>query len=211
LVTYFNGHAQPFRQLYTGLAGYDELQEGLAVLSEWLVGGLSHSRLRQLAARVVAVSRLIDGASFVETFRELDREFGFSQRSAFITTMRIFRGGGLTKDAIYLRGLRAMLGYLGNGGDLDALLVGKIAAEHIPLIRELQLRKILKSPPWKPKYLDHPLAIERLEQVRCGMTVLDLIRERNDDETGTAGQRRHDGRTRIHNNKDWGRSGQSGP
>ncbi len=210
LVTYFNGQAQPFRQLYTGLAGYDELQEGLAVLSEWLVGGLSHGRLRQLAARVFAVSRLIDGASFVETFRELDREFGFSQRAAFTITMRIFRGGGLTKDAIYLRGLRAMLGYLGNDGDLDALLVGKIAAEHIPLIRELQLRKILKSPPWKPKYLDNPLATQRLQQVRSGMTVLDLIRERNDDATGTAGQRRHDGRTRIHHDKDWGRSGQSG-
>jgi uncharacterized protein (TIGR02421 family) len=206
LVTYFNGMAQPFRQLYTGLAGYDELQEGMAVLSEWLVGGLSRGRLRQLAARVVAVRRLVDGASFVETFRELDRAYGFSQRAAFTITMRVFRGGGLTKDAIYLRGLRAMLGYLGSGGELDALLVGKIAAEHIPLIRELQLRRILKTPPWRPRYLDTPQARVRLQRLRRGMTVLDLIRERNDDATGTGGQRCDDGGGRIHHDEDRGRS-----
>ena len=32
----------------TGLTGYDTLQEGLAVLSEYLVGGLSRPRLRLL-------------------------------------------------------------------------------------------------------------------------------------------------------------------
>ncbi|MDQ3194112.1 MAG: flavohemoglobin expression-modulating QEGLA motif protein, partial [Bacteroidota bacterium] len=44
LLTYFNGLAQPFRQLHTGLSGYEELQEGLAVLSEYLTGGLNISR-----------------------------------------------------------------------------------------------------------------------------------------------------------------------
>ena len=41
LVTRYNGHHQPFQQLEVGLAGYDGLQEGLAVLAEYLVGGLS--------------------------------------------------------------------------------------------------------------------------------------------------------------------------
>ena len=50
LLTYYNGRMQPFQQLYSGLAGYEELQEGLAVLSEYLVGGLTRGRLRQLAA-----------------------------------------------------------------------------------------------------------------------------------------------------------------
>ncbi|MHC4179909.1 MAG: tyrosine/phenylalanine carboxypeptidase domain-containing protein, partial [Planctomycetota bacterium] len=58
LLTYYNGRAQPFKQLYGGLAGYDELQEGLAVLSEFLVGGLSRPRMRTLAARVVAVQHV---------------------------------------------------------------------------------------------------------------------------------------------------------
>ncbi len=120
VLTYHNGRAQPLRQLYTGLAGYDALQEGLAVLAEYLVGGLSRPRLRLLAARVVAAAHMIDGATFVETFRELDRTHGFSQRTAFVVTMRTYRGGGLTKDAVYLRGLRQILDYLGNGGRLRA-------------------------------------------------------------------------------------------
>src|SRR5439155_24088255 len=41
LLTYFNGRAQPLRLLYTGLPGHDELQEGLAVLAEYMVGGLN--------------------------------------------------------------------------------------------------------------------------------------------------------------------------
>ena len=145
IVTYFNGQAQPFRQLYTGLAGYDELQEGLAVLSEFLVGGLSRSRLRLLAARVLAAHSLIDGASYVETYRLLNREYRFRRRLAFTITQRVYRGGGLTKDAIYLRGLVHMLDYLRDGGQIDPLLVGKIAEEHIPIIQELQWRNVLQA------------------------------------------------------------------
>ena len=69
LVTRYNGHHQPFQQLEVGLAGYDGLQEGLAVLAEYLVGGLSRYRMRVLAARVVAAHHLLDGASFIDTFR----------------------------------------------------------------------------------------------------------------------------------------------
>ncbi len=93
IVTYCNGRAQPFRQLYCGLAGYEEIQEGLAVLAEYLVGGLSRPRIRLLAGRVIAAHCLITGASFIETFRTLHDGFGFNQRIAFTTTIRIYRGG----------------------------------------------------------------------------------------------------------------------
>ncbi len=175
LLTYFNGRAQPFRQLYTGLAGYDELQEGLAVLSEYLVNGLSKSRMRQLAARVVATKQLIDGATFIDTFRLLDRDYDFSQRNAFSITMRVYRGGGLTKDAVYLRGLNAILKYLACGGDLDPLFVGKLSADHIPIIKELQLRKVLQPPPWMPRYLGEEAAQQRLATVRSGVRVVELL------------------------------------
>ena len=39
---------------HTGLPDYEELQEGLAVLAEYLVGGLTVPRLRMLAGRVLA-------------------------------------------------------------------------------------------------------------------------------------------------------------
>ncbi len=178
LLTYYNGRMQPFQQLYSGLAGYEELQEGLAVLSEYLVGGLSSSRMRTLAARVIAVQHLADGASFVETFRTLDRNYAFTQRTAYNITMRVYRGGGLTKDAVYLRGLEAILRYVQKGGDLNPLLVGKMAVEHIPIIKELQYRKVLLPVPIVPRYLQDATAIERLERLRgSNGSVVDLVSE----------------------------------
>ena len=178
VLTYHNGRAQPLKQLYAGLAGYEELQEGLAVLAEYLVGGLSRPRLRLLAARVVAVRRMIDGASFVEAFRELDRSWDFSSHTAFIVTLRAFRGGGLTKDAVYLRGLRKLLRYLGGGGSLEPLLVGKISAMHVPIIQELLLRKVLRPAPMRPRYLKNAAALDRLERARRAISILELVKEK---------------------------------
>jgi len=81
ILTYFNGQAQPFRQLYAGLPGYEELQEGLAVLAEYLTGGLTGPRLRILAARVLAANMITEGAGFTEVFHELDDTYGFRQRT----------------------------------------------------------------------------------------------------------------------------------
>jgi uncharacterized protein (TIGR02421 family) len=176
LVTYFNGMAEPFQQLHSGFAGCDALQEGLAVLTEYLVGGMSAQRLRLLAARVVAVNMMIEGAAFIETFRTLDRDYRFSQRVAYTITMRIYRGGGLTKDAVYLQGLVEILEYLRDGGQLDPLFVGKIAAEHIPLIQELQHRKVLTPPVLRPRFLEMAGALQLLDKTRDGITVVDLVR-----------------------------------
>ncbi|HMQ55943.1 MAG TPA: DUF1704 domain-containing protein, partial [Anaerolineae bacterium] len=163
------------QQLYAGLAGYEELQEGLAVLAEFLVGGLSRPRLRLLAGRVVAAQCLIEGATFIETFRVLYRTYGFSQRTAFTVTMRIYRGGGLTKDAVYLRGLVAVLKYIAEGGQLDPLFVGKIAADHVPIIKELQWRQVLRPTPLYPRYMRTPELNQRLAYLRQGVSVLNLL------------------------------------
>jgi uncharacterized protein (TIGR02421 family) len=175
LVTRYNGHHQLFQQLEVGLAGYDGLQEGLAVLAEYLVGGLSRFRLRVLAARVVAAHALLEGAPFVDTFRLLNRDHRFSQRSAYTIAMRIYRGGGLTKDAVYLRGLLQILRYLREEGELEPLFIGKVASAHLPLIHELSLRGIIKRPALRPRFLDAPGAQEKLERLRRGMKVLDLV------------------------------------
>ena len=175
LLTYYNGRAQRFRQLHCGLAGYNALQEGLAVLSEYLVGGLSRPRLRLLAARVIAVYQRLQEASFADTFRLLRQTYTFPRRIAYTIAMRVYRGGGLTKDAIYLRGLVEILQYLGRGGDLDPLLVGKIAADHIPLIRELRLRQVLDAPPLRPRYMEDTRTSHALERLRQGLTVPELL------------------------------------
>ena len=79
-----------------GLPGYDPLQEGTAVLSEYLTGGLSHNRLRLLAARVVAVRRQVAGQSFRTVFQVLCERLRFRPAWAFNISMRVFRGGGFT-------------------------------------------------------------------------------------------------------------------
>ena len=90
--------------------------------------------------------------------------------------MRVYRGGGLTKDAIYLRGLQAILEYVKKGGHLTPLMVGKMSARHIPIIEELQHRKVLNPTPFLPRYLKHPDASKRLEKLRSGKTTLvDLV------------------------------------
>ena len=176
IVTYHNGRQQPFRQLYTGLAGYDELQEGIAVLSEYLVGGLSRPRIRVLAARVLAVDCLLDGASFVETYRVLVDRYGLQTRTAFSVTTRVFRGGGFTKDAIYLRGVQQAFEFLRQNGDLKELLVGKIGIGHVPIVRELRLRGILKAPAILPGYMTNPETDTKLEQLRQMTSLLDLVK-----------------------------------
>jgi hypothetical protein len=90
--------------------------------------------------------------------------------------MRIYRGGGLTKDAIYLRGLRAMLRYIQKGGDLGPLYAGKMAEKHIPLIQELQYRNVLAAAPLQPRFLESEEAQQRLGEIRTKkLSVLDLV------------------------------------
>lgn len=175
VVTHHNGRAQRFHLLAVGLPGYDELQEGLAVLAEYLVGGLNAERMRVLAARVIAVHALVEGAEFVEAFRLLtDR--GFTQRAAFTITTRVYRGGGLTKDAMYLRGLAEMLDYMAEGLDFDRLFLGKYGIRHIPVIDELLLREVLSLPHVLPRYLDRPEVRERIRALNGGMNVLELVK-----------------------------------
>lgn len=161
LVTHVNGSAQPVRVLGTGLAGYDETQEGLAVLGEVACGGLTPFRLRQLAARVLTVHRMVDGASFAEAHQALV-DAGIPPGSAFTTVMRIYRAGGTTKDAIYLRGVVDLLAHLADDGDLDLLWRGKFSLQDLPLIAELVDRDALVPPRLLPRYLDDPVSTDRL-------------------------------------------------
>jgi uncharacterized protein (TIGR02421 family) len=179
-LTFHNGRNQPFKLLAMGLAGYEELQEGLAVLSEFLVGGLSRPRLRQLAVRVLAVAQLVQGAEFVDVYRSLHDQYGFNQRVAYNTTMRVFRGGGFTKDAVYLRGLVGVLEHLEAGGDMEILLSGKIALDHVEILEELRWRGILQPPRLIPRYLgeDQELVRTRLQDiVQSRQPAIDLVLE----------------------------------
>jgi uncharacterized protein (TIGR02421 family) len=177
VLTYHNGRQQPFRELYAGMAGYESFQEGLAVLSEYLAGELGAERLRQLAGRVLAVHRVTEGADFIETFQDLHRQYGFSAKGAFMMTMRTFRGGGYTKDAVYLKGLVEILEYLAKGKELPPLYLGKVAHEYLHLIEELRWRKVLKPPTLVPRLFTMAQTQQKLNKLAQGLTVMDLVRE----------------------------------
>ena len=170
VLTYANGCAQPLHLLAAGLAGYDENQEALGILAEHLSGGLPVSRLHVLAYRVVAADLRSEQASFADTVGRLV-ELGAGPRTAFTTTMRAYRSGGMTKDAVYLRGLVRLCDHLASGGTLDGLLVGKVTLEDEPLISELLERNVLVPPPLRPRFLDTETARRLLDQIRAGANV----------------------------------------
>ncbi|QEC53709.1 uncharacterized protein (TIGR02421 family) [Anseongella ginsenosidimutans] len=174
IVTYYNGKAQPFRLFYTGVPGYEQLQEGLAVLAEYIMDGLTNQRLRTLAARVVAVDYMVTGHSFVETFHLLRGKYHFPPKNAFTTTMRAFRGGGLTKDAVYLKGFLNLLEYIRGGRELEPLLIGKIQEDYLPIVEELIHRKLLKPIPVRPRYLEKEFR-EKTEILKKDITIFNMI------------------------------------
>jgi uncharacterized protein (TIGR02421 family) len=177
LLTYFNGSAQGLRLFRSGLAGYEGVQEGLAVLAEYLVGGMTVGRLRLLAARVVACADMLEGASFIECYRMLVRDLGFAGAKAFNLALRVYRGGGLVKDAVYLRGLLEVLSHLQAGGSLDPFWMGKIAAAHFSVIQELSTRGLLQPPRLLPQFLSHGQADARLKATRAGITPVQMAEQ----------------------------------
>ena len=175
LLTYFNGQEQGLRLLRSGLAGYEEMQEGLAVFAEYAVGGLTPLRLRLLAARVLACEAMLAGADFVETYKLLSDRCGLTSRGAFHAAMRVHRSGGLAKDAIYLRGLMQVLLHLRNGGSLDIFWVGKIASRHFPVMMELLDRGLLKEIPLIPEFVSAPAGKNRTANPTWILSPTDLL------------------------------------
>jgi hypothetical protein len=144
------------------------------VFAEYLVGGMTKGRLRLIAARVVACAAMLEGASFQETYLALVRDHGFSETGAFNLTLRLYRGGGLPKDAIYLRGLLEILEHLRRGGSLDPFWMGKVSASHFGIMQELATRGLLKAPQIRPVFLSHPQAEKRLARARSGLSPVEM-------------------------------------
>ncbi|QDO95741.1 DUF1704 domain-containing protein [Formosa sediminum] len=174
-LTYYNGTQQPLTQMASGLANYDALQEGIAVLSEYLSGGLSGNRLRILAGRVVAGAALIQGANFHEMFFELYSKYDFTKERAFNITSRMFQGGGFLKDIIYLEGLVRLRNFLIEGGELVPLLGGKFALHHINLIQDLRDRGLILPPKITPRYLNNDDFNLKINNLKKGLPISKMI------------------------------------
>jgi len=137
MVTTMNGLLHPLKIFSHGLPNNEETQEGLAVFSEYMSNNLTVTRLKELAYRVIAVDSLAKGYPFSRTFRLLHNQYDLDRESAFYITLRAHRGGGFTKDYLYLSGLKKVYDYYHAGKDLSLLLTGKVSIEYVDEIQSL--------------------------------------------------------------------------
>jgi len=129
MVTTMNGKLHPLKVFSHGFPNNEETQEGLAVFSEYMSGNLTITRLKELAYRVIAVDSLAKGYSFSRTFRLLHNGYDLDKEKAFHISVRAHRGGGFTKDHLYLTGLKKIYDYYQKHNNLDIFLTGKVSLE----------------------------------------------------------------------------------
>jgi uncharacterized protein (TIGR02421 family) len=138
LVTTFNGLLQPLKIFSNGLPKNVETQEGLAVFSEYMSGALTLKRLKELSYRVLATDSLIKGYTFCDTFDLIHNQYKLNKHEAFNITLRAHRGGGFTKDRLYLSGLKKIYRRYQNGDSLDNLMSGKVSLAYLDEINYMQ-------------------------------------------------------------------------
>lgn len=146
LVTTLNARKQDLKILSLGCPINTTTQEGIAILCEYLSGNLTLPRLKVLALRVLAVQSMLNQNDFRETFLLLKEEFNSPDEQAFTITARVFRGGGFTKDYLYLQGLHQMLNAYETCNDFNNLLAGKVAFDYLPMVSRLIDKGYLKAP-----------------------------------------------------------------
>lgn len=161
MVTTFNGIQQPLHIFSNGFPNNVETQEGLAVFSEYMGGALTVKRLKELSYRVLATHTLSKGFNFSDTFDLIHNQYKLNREAAFNITLRAHRGGGFTKDRLYLSGLRKIYKRYQKGISMEPLLTGKVSMEYEKEILHLQNLELSQNGPHKSlsfreKNIDNP-------------------------------------------------------
>lgn len=145
LVTTYNGQQQPLKIFSNGFPKNVETQEGLAVFSEYMSGALTLKRLKELAYRVLASDSLIKGYTFSDTFDMIHNQYKLNRHDAFSITLRAHRGGGFTKDRLYLSGLRKIYTRYLQEKSMEVLLSGKVSLDYEAPIQKLHKLGLAKK------------------------------------------------------------------
>lgn len=138
MVTTFNGMDQSLKIFHNGFPNNLETQEGLAVFSEYMSGCLTLFRLKELSYRVLAADSLRKGFDFSDTFDLLHNQYKLNREEAYSISLRAHRGGGFTKDFLYLTGLKRIYDRYQTNEDLRLLQLGKVSLEHLDLVQRWQ-------------------------------------------------------------------------
>lgn len=120
-----------------GTAGGCDDEEGRALLLEQRGGYLDALRRAELGRRHVAALSLRRGADYVETARLLlDRSAPLQE--ALRITSRVYRGGGLGRELVYLTALSRVERAFERDGELESFLErGRIAVAAARVLRDL--------------------------------------------------------------------------
>ncbi|WP_440875001.1 flavohemoglobin expression-modulating QEGLA motif protein [Thalassotalea sp. PLHSN55] len=145
MLTTINAKKHALKVFSLGLAGNTHTQEGIALYSEYCSGSLTIARLKVIALRVIAVQYMLAHGDFVKTYHALMTEFSLEKEFAFTLTTRVYRGGGFTKDYLYLTGFRDIL-TTAKQQSIDNLLVGKTGLLDFEVISEMVARGMLNKP-----------------------------------------------------------------
>lgn len=151
LVAAANGRTQPLAIFSVGTADSLRDQEGLCILLEELAGTLDGSRLRTLAARVVATEMMHLGAEFDDVARSLIDDYGLEVSAAVTIAERAFRGGGVARDCAYLSGwLRVRQAYVDGTLDLHELRAGRLSLAALPIVERLRAEGLARNALYRP-------------------------------------------------------------
>lgn len=154
-----NGHLQPYRIFAEGLAGYNETEEGLAIVAEEKTGVLERDtrQMKLYSGRALAAKICLE-ESFYDSFKKLC-EF-FPEYMAYRLAERAKRGledtsnkGCMTKGFHYISGWLEVKKFLSNGGKLDILYTGKIGVKDSGCVKKLLEEGVLKKAEYLPDFL----------------------------------------------------------
>ena len=157
MATTLNARQQRLKVFSLGLPGNTFTQEGLAILNEYQSGNMTLHRLQGLAHRVLAVNEMLNEGDFRHTYGYLHEELHLSEKEAFKLSVRVHRGGGFTKDYLYLSGVSKAL-TLHKHQDIRNLYIGKTGFNYLDIINEMVERQLITAPLYYPNYIYEPVA-----------------------------------------------------
>ena len=97
-------------------------------------------------------------------FKVLINDYDIEENEAFNIVTRVFRGGGFTKDYLYLSGFVRIFRMWQEHYDLTPLLVGKTSILYLNTIEEMIGREMISPPRYITKSLLEP-KIERNDSI----------------------------------------------
>lgn len=156
MLTTMNAANNKLKVFRVGLPVNTRTGEGMAVLAEYLSGNLTMNRLRKLALRVIAVDSMCNGADFKSCFSTLVNQYNADKDAAFKIVTRVYRGGGFTKDYLYLNGFSELFRFWKEGNDITPLLVGKTSIGFYNTIVEMIDRGIVEKPCFITESFENP-------------------------------------------------------